>query len=63
MLSSKKICVSMELVVVFPCVPETHTALLYQLVINPSNSLRCNTGTLLSMAATSSGLSAIIAAE
>ena len=57
-----RICVSIEVVVVFPCVPETQMARSYQLVTMPSSSLRSRTGTPLSFAAISSGLSAIMAA-
>ena len=60
--AASRICVSMEVVVVFPWVPLTQNALLYQLVISPRSSLRSTVRTPLFLAAISSGLSAIIAA-
>ena len=60
--AASRICVSMEVVVVLPWVPLTQNALLYQLVTNPSSSLRSTVRTPLCFAAISSGLSAIIAA-
>ena len=62
MFCARYICVSIEDVVVLPCVPDTHTALLYQLVTSPSSSQRSTVFTPLAFAAISSGLSLIIAA-
>ena len=56
------IWVIIEVTVVLPWVPLTHTALEYIFVIIPSSSLRSRTGTPLAFAAISSGLSCIMAA-
>ena len=60
---SKKHIETMEVVVVFPCVPETQMVFLNALVISPKISFLSNVGISKSVALTNSGSSLLIAAE
>ena len=61
--ASNRICVIMAVVVVLPCVPETATVFLKRRVTMPSITERSTAGMPSSRAATSSGLSGLMAAE
>ena len=60
--ASIRICVSMPVVVVLPCVPETAMEFENFFVSRPSTTERSSVGTPFSRAATSSGLSCFAAA-